>query len=122
MLYIFGTAGSIFIYYLSTQWKDIFQLQFVMFGAGLSLAPWLIYGCLIKKSSQPQSKQIGFFAFLSISFGLLSTLIMYFIGYYTENPDISGYIPLVVLLISTLFSIISWVMDNSFQDKESLTP
>jgi hypothetical protein len=108
-LYVFGIMGSVSIYYLSTQWSNIFQLQFVMFGAGLTMAPWLLYGCLIIKGDERQSPFINFMAFITIFIGLLMTLAMYFYGYYSNNPDVSGWIPLRVLAFSCIMLFITLI-------------
>ncbi len=101
-LYVFGTLGSILIYFLSKTWSDIFQLQFVMFGAGLTMVPWLIYGCCIIKGDQRQSLFINNMAFSTILIGLALTLSMYFYGYYSKDADISGFIPITVLVFSSI--------------------
>ena len=107
MLFIFGMAGSLLIYYLSRKWADIFQLQFVMFGAGLTMVPWLLYGCLYLKTSNQQKPLIRALAFVSLLIGLALTVSMYGYGYIYQNPDITGYIPLTILIISSLFTLVA---------------
>lgn len=117
-LYVFGTVGSILIYFLSKTWSDIFQLQFVMFGAGLTMVPWLIYGCLIIKGEERQSPFVNQMAFFTIFIGLVTTLVMYFYGYYYKNPNVSGFIPATVLIFSSLMLIATLKAPQSWRSTD----
>ena len=106
LLYVVGAGGAAVIYAISKAWPAIFSLQFMMFGAGLSMLPSVIYAAVVKKTATRQRGLIGAGGFLSILLGFLSAIGMFVYATVAQNPDVSGMIPPVVLVVSTAVFLI----------------
>jgi sodium/proline symporter len=105
LLIIIGVVVTGFIYWVSTRWNQVFALQFVMFGAGLSMIPALIYGLFYCKDENVNPK-IKKFAFASITIGFLTSIGIFGYSIFINDPNIVNHIPYVTLAISTLILLV----------------
>lgn len=96
MLLILGFGGTMIVYGISVFWGDIFSLQFIIFGAGLSMIPSLLYGLLIHEK-WPQQFDLSYIAFFSILTGYTVSVLIFIISAVYKNGDIVNWVPVEAL-------------------------
>ena len=110
LLMIIGVIGASAVYYISKNiWHDIFSLQFVIFGGGLSMIPSFIYGVFI--GNPKKSKIISAFALMSIIFGYGSALSLFVISLIKSDSHLVEGLPILTLGVSLLFFLIGLLFD-----------
>jgi Na+/pantothenate symporter len=98
ILMVVGVIGACVVYYVSTYvWKDIFQLQFVIFGGGLAMLPPLLHGIF---SKNPPPLIVSVAAVGSIIVGYASAIGLFSYSLYTHDADIVSPLPMVSLGVS----------------------
>jgi MFS family permease len=102
MLYVVGAGGTILIYSIYKVWDAIFSLQFMMFGAGLSMLPAFVFLTIIKRTSNFQGKRVGGVGFYSVLIGFITAITMFIYSIVYKNSDVAGMIPPAVLVASTI--------------------
>jgi hypothetical protein len=118
MIYVVGAGGTAVIYYIYKNWDQIFSLQFMMFGAGLSMLPAFIYGVVIKKTDKLQSPAINRFGLASIALGFATAVGIFVYAFLTKNSDLSGLIPPAVLIVSSLVFSLGLINNNRYGTPE----
>jgi len=120
ILMIVGVVTSLGIYLISLKWAEVFNLQFVMFGAGLSMIPSLFYGLIFPNT---RNKVISMFAFLSIASGLSYALWNFIESVRLVTPNSVYKIPPITLAISLavflLGILVSLICKTEFFKKQS---
>ncbi|HVU95542.1 MAG TPA: hypothetical protein VHE34_09970 [Puia sp.] len=113
LLILIGVAVTGFIYWVSVRWDQVFALQFVMFGAGLSMIPALLYGLFLCKN-ESDGQRIKAFAFMSITAGFLTAIGIFIWSIYINDPNIVNCIPYVTLGISSSIIIFGLLINRMF--------
>jgi len=101
LLILIGVIVTLIIYWISLRWNQVFALQFVMFGAGLSMIPALVYGLIYCKSENVK-KRMKLFSTMSIISGFLLAILTFLYSIYINDPNIVNHIPYVTLIVSTV--------------------
>jgi len=113
-LLIVGICGAVGIYFVSKWWNDVFQLQFVIFGGGLSMLPALIYG--IFHGMRKVSRTLSAFAFASIAGGYLCAIGIFVYSIVFNTPDATSPLPLVSMGVSlVIFAVgllVNWFVNR----------
>ncbi|MDQ2977106.1 MAG: hypothetical protein M3R69_17055 [Acidobacteriota bacterium] len=112
ILMIVGIGGACIIYYISKYvWKEVFALQFVIFGGGLAMLPSLLFG--IFKGNPSKSRIISASAVVSIAAGYGSALCLFIYSLVKQNPDLVSPLPMVALGIASVIFLGGLVFDKS---------
>jgi len=94
-LMAFGVLGTTAVYAVSKWWKDVFQLQFVIFGGGLAMLPAVVYG--VFHGMTRVSGVLSTAALVSIVSGYLAALTLFVSALILKRPELTSSLPLLSL-------------------------
>jgi Na+/proline symporter len=100
VLLMVGVLGAGGVYYVSKYvWKDIFSLQFVIFGGGLAMLPSLLFA-IYAPSRRSAVLTVG--ATLSIALGYGSAIVLFVLSVIRQAPRFVEPLPVVALSVAAV--------------------
>ena len=104
ILYCVGIGGTVLVYAVSKIWNNIFALQFIIFGGGLSMLPALLWGLF--RGNRAGSRILSVGAVTSIGAGYVSAVLLFVISVLNKTPAMVDPLPLISLgVASAVFGI-----------------